>query len=102
MLLKAGSRLKSAVCDTEVIVVRAPSEDTDLRCGGVAMLDFADERPPGGAVDPAHGGGTLLGKRYADESVGIELLCTKPGDGSLSIAEQPLLVKEAKPLPASD
>jgi hypothetical protein len=32
----------------------------------------------------------------------LEVLCTKPGDGSLSIGDTPLQVKEAKPLPASD
>jgi hypothetical protein len=102
MMLKAGSRLKSAVCATEVIVVRAPADDTDLRCGGTAMLAFDAEAPSGLSVDPSHHDGTLLGKRYADEELGIELLCTKPGEGSLSIGETPLLVKEAKPLPASD
>jgi len=30
------------------------------------------------------------------------VLCTKPGDGSLSVGDEPLQVKEAKPLPASD
>ena len=102
MVLKAGTRLKSAVDETEVIVVRAPAGDVDLRCGGAPRLDFADERPAGGTVATGFNGSTLLGKRYAEEEVGIELLCTKPGQGSLSIAEIPLLVKEAKPLPASD
>ncbi len=27
---------------------------------------------------------TLLGKRYADEAVGIEVLCTKAGTGTLA------------------
>ena len=39
MELRAGSRLKSAVCDTEVIAVKAPGGDMDIRCGGVSMLD---------------------------------------------------------------
>jgi len=47
-------------------------------------------------------GGTLLGKRYGDADLGLEILCTKPGRGSLSLHEVPLMVKEAKPLPASD
>ena len=29
MELRAGSRLKSAVCDTEVIAVKAPAEDIE-------------------------------------------------------------------------
>ncbi len=46
--------------------------------------------------------GTLLGKRYADEELGLEVLCTKAGEGSLSVGETLLAVKGAKPLPASD
>jgi hypothetical protein len=46
--------------------------------------------------------GTQLGKRYADEELGLELLCTKPGQGSISVGETILAVKGAKPLPASD
>ena len=45
---------------------------------------------------------TLLGKRYSDESIGIELLCTKSGLGSLAVDGVPLGQKDAKPLPASD
>ena len=45
---------------------------------------------------------TLLGKRYADDELGLELLCTQGGDGALSIGDTPLLVKGAKPLPSSD
>jgi hypothetical protein len=45
---------------------------------------------------------TLTGKRYADEDLGLELLCTKAGEGWLSVGDRPLLVKGAKPLPSSD
>jgi len=102
MQVKAGSRLKSAACESEVIVVRAPAGDVDLRCGGAPLVDIGADRPSGVAVDPAHSAGTLLGKRYADEDLGIEVLCTKAGSGSLSIGNEPLGVKQAKPLPASD
>ena len=34
MDLKPGTRLASAVCETEVVVVKAPAADVDLRCGG--------------------------------------------------------------------
>jgi hypothetical protein len=44
----------------------------------------------------------LLGKRYADESSGLEVLCTKPGPGPLTVDGRPLEVKGPKPLPASD
>ena len=36
--LKAGARLKSAVCTTEVIVVKTPSGNVDVTCGGVPMV----------------------------------------------------------------
>ena len=29
----------------------------------------------------------------------LELLCTKPGKGSLALGDAPLALKEAKPLP---
>ena len=48
------------------------------------------------------GDATLVGKRYADEELGIELLCTRAGEGSLSVGDRPLPVKGAKPLPSSD
>jgi hypothetical protein len=57
----------------------------------------ADAKP-----SPDHADGTLLGKRYVDADQILEVLCTKPGDGSLSVGDEPLQVKEAKPLPASD
>jgi hypothetical protein len=101
MDLNAGARLRSAVCSTEVIVVRPPDGAVDLRCGGVPMA-AADSPPSAAALDPAHGSGTLLGKRYADPATGLELLCTKQGEGSLSIGPEALNIKDAKPLPSSD
>lgn len=100
--LRAGARLKSGVCATEVIVVRAPAGDADLWCGGHPMVALDAPLPGRATLDPAHAQGTALGKRYADEALGLEVLCTKGGDGSLSLAGEPLLVKEAKPLPSSD
>jgi hypothetical protein len=90
------------VCDTEVIVVKAPASAVTVECGGQPMVALDAEPPAGGSVDAAHDKGTLLGKRYADEELGIELLCTKGGKGSLSIDGTPLEVKGAKPLPSSD
>jgi hypothetical protein len=37
-----------------------------------------------------------------DEAETIELLCTKGGDGALSVDGVRLLVKQAKQLPSSD
>jgi hypothetical protein len=102
MELKAGARLKGAADDTEVIVVRAPKDEVELGCGGYPMIPLADERPAGAALDPALSAGTQLGKRFADEAKGIEVLCTKAGQGTLTVDGEPLGIKEAKPLPASD
>jgi hypothetical protein len=66
------------------------------------MVGLDDEAVVAGGQDPAHASGTLLGKRYADPASGLEVLCTKAGEGSLSIGDEPLAVKDAKPLPSSD
>ena len=99
MELRPGLKLSSAVCSTEVIVV-AGSGDVDLTCGGVSMLAPGDEASAE-AVDGLTEG-TMLGKRYCDDDGTVEVLCTKPGDGSLGIGQTALGLKEAKPLPASD
>ena len=101
MKLKAGTRLRSSVCATEVMVVATPDGDVALECGGAPMVELGSE-PAGGDVASDHAGGTALGKRYTDESGALELLCTKPGAGSLSLAGAPLALKGAKPLPSSD
>jgi hypothetical protein len=102
MELKPGSRLRSVTDSTEVIVVRAPATAIDLCCGGHPMVPLDAEAGAPLAVEPGFDQGCALGKRYADESSGIEVLCTKPGPGSLSAGTEPLLVKDAKPLPSSD
>ena len=102
MELKPGLRLESATCDTQVVVVKAPPDaaDVDVRCGGHPMRDVG----AGGErlAVAGEGDATLLGKRYADEELGLELLCTRPGDGALTVDGRVLLVKGAKPLPSSD
>jgi hypothetical protein len=100
--IKPGTRFKSPVCDVEVIVIKSSASDVDLRCGGKAMLPAGSPRPDGDLPEPGFDGGTLIGKRYTDESGSIELLCTKGGSSSLSIGETVLQVKDAKPLPSSD
>ena len=102
MELKAGSRLRSVVCGTEVIVVKPPEGEVVVSCGGQPMVDIAETTEVAGEPDASLAEGTLLGKRYVDDDLGLELLCTKPGDGSLSIDGQALPTKEAKPLPSSD
>ena len=100
MQLKPGLRLQSAVCDTQVVVVKGSGE-IDVRCGGAPMVPMGSDVERG-SVDAKFAEGTLMGKRYADDDGSIELLCTKPGEGSLSVGDVPVPVKEAKPLPSSD
>jgi hypothetical protein len=96
--MKPGTKLKSVVCDTEVMVVRGG--DVVVECGGSPM---AEERPAErGTVNPAFAAGTKIGKRYVDAAGTVELLCVKPGQGSLSLGGVALVLKEAKPLPSSD
>jgi len=100
-MIKTGTRLKSQVCDTQVIVVRSSERLDDLRAGGAPMIPLSAEKAGDAELDAAFSGGTVMGKRYIDDS-GAELLVTKAGAGSLSIGSTPLEQKTAKPLPASD
>ena len=100
--LKAGQRLRSAVCSTEVMVISAPEGDVDLRCGGAPLVDHETQPDAGASLDPDAKGGTQIGKRYVDEAGALELLCTKPGEGGLAADGKPLAIKGAKPLPSSD
>lgn len=99
MELRPGLKLKSAVCATEIIVVGG-SGDVDVTCGGVPMTAPGADAE-GTAVDGLTEG-TLMGKRYTDADGSIEVLCTKPGEGSLGIGQTALTLKEATALPASD
>ena len=102
MKLVPGDRLRGSADSTEVIVVRPADDDVDLRCGGHPMLELGAESDAPRTIDPAYGGGTQLGKRYVHESTGLEVLCTKAGDGSLSVGTDVLELKGTKALPSSD
>jgi len=96
--MKAGTKLKSAVCDTEVIVIK--TSGAPVECGGVPMAPApAAQR---GTLNPAFASGTKIGKRYVDAANTLELLCIKAGQGSLSSGGVALQLREAKPLPSSD
>jgi hypothetical protein len=99
--LRPGQKLKSAVSDVQVVVVRAPAGDVELACGGAAMVEDAQEVAPPAGADPP-GEGPLIGKRYVDEEAGLELLCTRSGAGGLTVEGRALELKGAKPLPSSD
>jgi len=101
--LNAGSRLRSQVCLAEVVVVRSGTGDVQLTCGGVPMLPH--DAQPVSTVSPASSlmGGAVLGKRYtAWQDDTFEVLVTKPGKGTLADGTEPLIIKTAKALPASD
>ena len=100
--IKPGVRLKSAVCNSEVIVIRGSLPAVDIRCGGAPMVAAGDALPVADQIDPSHAGGTLIGKRYVDASDRVEVLCTKGGEGSLTLDGEPMNVKQAKALPSSD
>jgi hypothetical protein len=102
MALKAGARFKSAVCETQVMVIKAPAGEFDLCCGGAEMVAAATAVPAGQQIDPNHANETLIGKRYVNADESVELLCTKGGKGSLSLNAAPMEVKQAKQLPSSD
>jgi hypothetical protein len=101
MELRPGMKLFSTVCDAQVVVVKAPPGEVEVSCGGTPMV----AEDPGGASgtpDASLGEGPALGKRYADEERGLELLCSRAGTGALTVDGEPLLLKGAKPLPSSD
>jgi hypothetical protein len=100
--LAPGLRLKSAVCTTEVMVVAAREPDVDVTCGGAPLIELGGSPPSGVTIAEGAAGGTQLGKRYVDAAGSLELLCTKPGKGSLAARGEPLTLKTAKPLPSSD
>lgn len=101
-VLKAGTRLKSSVCSSELMVVVAPAGDVNLTCGGAPVIDLTAESPAGASIDADQKQGTQMGKRYTNEAGEIEVLCTKPGEGGLALDGIALEIKGAKPLPSSD
>lgn len=96
--MKAGSKLKSSVCDTEVMVIKAA--DVAVECGGAPMGE--DKPATKGTINPSFAEGTKMGKRYVNAAGTLELLCIKAGQGSLSVDGTALTLKDAKPLPSSD
>ena len=98
-----GARLRSAVCTTEVIVIRLDDSTADIECGGVPMVQIAGAPATlSGSPRPGFDQGSLLGKRYGSSGDPVELLCTKAGAGSLSIGDQVLDQRKAAALPSSD
>ncbi len=99
MELKPGLRLKSAVCDAEIMVIKA-SDGNELTCGGEQLRTEAQDEKA--AANPDHMNGCVIGKRYVNEANTVELLCVKSGDGSLYYNGDELMTKDTKKLPSSD
>ena len=101
--LKPGQRLRSQVCTTEVIIVRAPRAVLELACGGKPMVDIAEPVAADATPAPGLDTGSDLGKRYtAPEDESVEVLVTVAGAGTLSAGSTPLVLRATKPLPSSD
>ena len=100
--MSTGSRLRSQVCGTEIIVMRAPGDDIDLRCGGYPMVALGSPAETDLEPDRRFTEGSLLGKRYTCCDGVLEVLVTKAGAGTLTIGESELDIKVPTPLPSSD
>lgn len=96
-MLKPGTRLKSAVCDGEFMIVKA-AEGDELSCGG-AVCDASPDRVEG---DKDKMNGCVIGKRYINADETIEVLCIKNGEGSLYCNGEELMTKDTRKLPSSD
>jgi hypothetical protein len=99
--LKAGTRLRSAVSDTEVIVIKPPSDPVELSCGGRPMMS-ASEQSQVSADQAPDDEVTMIGKRYEHEASGLVVLCTKGGNGSLCVGDTRLTLEVSRALPSSD
>ena len=99
VIVKAGIKLSSTVCQTQIMALRVPSEEIEITCGGAPMTTDDDEK---GDINSDFAGGTLVGKRYVNEGETMEFLCTRGGDGTVQVNGTTLNVKQAKQLPSSD
>lgn len=96
-MLAPGTRLKSAVCDGEFMVIKSGDGDK-LTCGGLPVSE--DPARSDGNFDQMHG--CLVGKRYVNEESTVEILCVKSGNGSLFYDGEELMTKDTKKLPSTD
>jgi hypothetical protein len=69
-----------------VLVTRAPRKGGVLRCDGDVLTP---QRPP--ACSAGAGTGTIrAGQRFTEPVSGLEIVCTRAGDGALTFAGRPL------------
>jgi len=97
---KPGIKLSSTVCMTQIMALRVPAAELEITCGGAPMQvgEPAERSTP----DGTQSGGTLVGKRYVDADESMEFLCTRGGEGTVSVNGTALDIKQAKQLPSSD
>ncbi len=43
-----------------------------------------------------------LGRRYINETTGIQVLCTKAGEGTIFVGDEEMQVQQPRALPSSD
>ena len=98
-IYKPGVKLSSRVCKTQIMVLRIPAVELEIFCGGSPM-EVGD--PVALKELQGENNGTLVGKRYTDESETMEFLCTRGGEGSISVSGHKIGIKAAKKLPSSD
>jgi hypothetical protein len=98
--LKAGGRLFSSVCETQIIVIKGLAGDHELSCSGATMTSTATGGT--GSLEPQRAEGTVLGRRYVNADETFEVLCVKAGGGTLCLDDTKLIPKQAKALPSSD
>jgi hypothetical protein len=85
------------------VVVRAPDDDLSLECAGQPMVAAEEPGAPEAGVDEIDPDtAVLLGKRYEEADLGLEVLCIKGGEGPLMVNGSELVIKGSKPLPSSD
>ena len=97
---RPGDQLACTACTTRVVVVRVPADRGPLiECGGSPMVAATPGAKP---APPVPGAATQIGKRYVDATETVELLCTSSGTGTLTCDGTAMVIKAAKPLPASD
>ncbi|MFD6454541.1 MULTISPECIES: hypothetical protein [unclassified Nocardia] len=97
--LRPGDQLASTVCGTRVVVIRVPANRTPvITCGASPMIPAVNAPTVAASGAPS----TVIGKRYVDVAEHVEVLCIAAGAGSLSCDGEPMTVKAAKALPASD
>ena len=95
--MKPGTRLRSSVCDAELMIIKAGESD-QLTCGGQPLSESPE--CVSGDADKMHG--CLIGKRYVNQGNTIEVLCIKSGKGSLYYDGEELMTKDTKKLPSTD